>query len=168
MKKEDKHTIWNSFGEYSEEDYGEWLDGNGLTQDDISFEEWKCRETKYWADDEKENLNQPCNRVIAIADLGLWNGRHSGYRLLGTNVGSIFNVGGDYYDEDFYCDGKDCRADLYHHDGTNHILFREIRDGVNIAPLCRMLYNGEDVDRRTLNRFTKSLRPRIASIYGWN
>lgn len=48
---------------------------------------------------EDERLNLSClldGKIMCIADLGLWNGRRSGYKYLTENLNSIFDVGEDY------------------------------------------------------------------------
>jgi parallel beta-helix repeat protein len=50
-----------------------------LVIDDINFYDY--------FDDEEINLNLELGRhILVIADLGLWNGRHSGYKEIGTNL----------------------------------------------------------------------------------
>ena len=170
MKKDKKYVIWSSMEDYYREEFEEWCERNGRDMQDDDFYE-RCGEEKcFRREDEKNNLDKECGQLIAIADLGFWDGRVSGYRLLGNSIASIFDVGrsNDYYDEEYYCKDGDCRADLYHHDNTHHILFREIRPGKDISRLCEMLYNGEEVDTKTLNRYTRSIGSDIAKIYGWS
>ena len=117
--------------------------------------------------DEVTNLNiKTDNNIIAIASLGLWNGRKKGYKLLSNNVNSILNG--------FDCDYIEIYADKYnikfkgiHHDGQNYIEFREIREGVNIDNLLNDIYIGKTISRQKLNYYTKSILHYIAGVYGW-
>ena len=81
-------------------------------------------------DDELINLNRELGRhILVIADLGLWNGRRSGYKEIGTNLRDCLYTNDD--DMRLYVDNLgDLRADGYHHDGTNHYLYRVYKPGV--------------------------------------
>ncbi len=109
----------------------------------------------------KLDIEIPGN-VLVIADLGLWYGRRSGYRELGSNVNEIFNVEASKY----YCDTYDVRGMFHHHDGTNEYLFRYVPDGVDATPLLNALYYGKATHEMML-RYTRSLRPYVSKVYGW-
>lgn len=117
-------------------------------------------------DDEKYNLNiETEGRIIAIADLGLWNGRKQGYRILDGNVNSIFLVNEEY--TEWYSDGYNIRSIEVHHDGTNYMEYRVIREDRNINKLLNAIYDGKEITRKQLNYYTKSLLPYVAKVYGW-
>lgn len=95
--------------------------------------------------------------IVAIADIGRWNGRSRGYRLLGNNVKEILKVYEDF--NEYYSDGKDIRAELSHHDGTHYILFRELKD---ITPrqtynFLQKLTSDKELTKQQLERYTSSL-----------
>lgn len=105
-------------------------------------------------------------RILIIADLGLWNGRKQGYKIIDGNISNIL------YDNDadfieWYADQYNIRATVHHHDGTNHYLYREIREDRNIQILLDDIYNGREISRSKLNYYTRSIRPYVAEIYGW-
>ena len=54
---------------------------------------------------EQDNLDLTINnQILCIADLGLWNGRTSGYKALSNNLNSILSASvGDYFH--IYYDG---------------------------------------------------------------
>ena len=122
-----------------------------------------------YLDDERINLNiQLDNDIIVIADLGLWNGRKTGYKLIKSG-----NIKDCLYDNcDFvtwYCDRYNFRCDAIHHDGTNHYLYRVFRPWVTDEQKDNFLfnvYNGR-LNERMIRRYTMSLRPYIANVYGW-
>ena len=117
--------------------------------------------------DECDNLNKELDgRILAIADLGLWNGRHDGYKILGKNLNEVMYAG-NYDFIKIFSDGLDICKTSAHHDGTNHYVFREIREDRNIDNLTTMIYNGEYVSRQKLNYYTKSLVKYVNNIYGW-
>lgn len=119
-------------------------------------------------DDEYRNLNiETENDIIAIASMGLWNGRRTGYKLLNRkNLNEIMSCGSKDYNHLYY-DGFNVYKKAIHHDGINYIMFREVRPNVNIEKLCDMIYNNEVINRATLNRYTRSLRRYVKKIYGW-
>ena len=116
-------------------------------------------------------LNNP---IICIGSMGLWNGRKIGYKIIGNNINRCFkDIMGNYDYVNYYCDNTNLRADLYHHDGTNHIVFKELLEN-------RIPYNTEEfISNKMYNsnfnkfllkmkNYTKSLRPYIAELYGWD
>lgn len=117
--------------------------------------------------DEIENLNISLgNNVLALADLGLWNGRKNGYKILPANVNSIFNVSND--SNHYYADGRNIRAKCSHHDGTNYILFRKLKDGVSVEQIeSLLLKNDYSLTSQQISKYTESLRPYVAKVYGW-
>ena len=167
-----KRIIWSNmdinpddwkYGYKEEAELNEW-------DEDIEDEDnlWRyINETlDYYLDDERMNLNVPTNgRILLIADLGLWNGRKQGYKILNNNVNSIFDVGEDY--NEYYSDGYNIKANCVHHDGCNRYLYRVIREDRNIQNLLDAIYNGEEITRQKLNYYTKSLKPYVAKVYGW-
>ena len=120
-----------------------------------------------YLDDERYNLNKYLDgRILIIADLGLWNGRKQGYKIIDGNISNIL------YDNDadfieWYADQYNIRATAHHHDGTNYYLYREIREDRNIQILLDDIYNGREISRSKLNYYTRSIRPYVAKIYGW-
>lgn len=119
----------------------------------------------FFIDDERINLDIPCNKILMIADLGLWNGRKQGYKIVDGNVKNILYTDCDY--AKWYADEKDIRGKLIHHDGTNYVLYREIKDMDTIDEFTDMIYNGVEIDDELLDKYTNSLRPYVAEIYGW-
>ena len=123
-------------------------------------------ENEIWFQDEKVNLDiLLSNNIIVIANLGLWNGRKSGYKMLGNNINNVLNCAcGDFYE--VYCDRYNVCATDSHHDGTNYYTFREVKDGVNIETLQNKIYNGT-FTKNDISRYTRSIRPQVANVFGW-
>lgn len=117
-------------------------------------------------EDELINLDKELpGNILVIADLGLWNGRRPGYRELGNNLNNILKVAvGDYFT--VYYDGDDIRATDIHHDGTNHYLFRLIRDDENIDILKKKIFD-DTFTTEDIEQYTISLAPFVKEIYGW-
>lgn len=119
-----------------------------------------------WYEFEKMTLDYELdNDILAIADLGLWNGRTTGYKILSDNLNNILNVNGDVIE--VYAENGNIRAKATHHDGTNYILFRKIRDDRDIDKLLDRLYEGKPVSPSLLNYYTESLYPQVGEVYGW-
>ena len=98
------------------------------------------------------------NNIVVIADLGLWNGRRSGYKVIGTNLNDTLRSFIDCASElEFYTDGYNYCATEYHHDGTNHYIFRVLKDGVD----AEKLGNYKDI-----MKYTKSLKNVVNNVYG--
>lgn len=119
-----------------------------------------------YLEDERQNLNIIADgRILVIADLGLWNGRRQGYKILGKRVSDILFSDADYVE--WYSDGHNIKATATHHDGTNYYEYRVIREDRNIENLLDAIYNGEEITRKKLNYYTKSLYRDVAKVYGW-
>ena len=167
-----KHIIWSNRIVDSadwKEAYKETAQINGWDEDTEDEDNlWRFIDEELQRDLECEHMNldkQTEGRILAIADLGLWHGRRQGYRILGTNVNEIFRVSEGY--NEYYSDGHNIKATCVHHDGTNYIEYRVIREYRNIQNLLDAIYNGEQITRKKLNYYTKSLHPYVAKVYGW-
>lgn len=169
----EKHTIWSNLNlnvDDWRDGYEEFCEINNMEydpDDEDAVREWMEETNNLYLGDEQMNLDKKLNdRILIIADLGLWYGRKSGYKILGNNINEMFNIGSFEFAE-FYGDGKDIRAKEVHHDGTNHYLFRVIRSGRNIDKLLEAIYNGEEISKQKLNYYTRSLYKDVADVYGW-
>lgn len=166
-----KHIICTSL--YNVDDwqdaFEEYCESNELDKDKEDIYQFIEETLAMYAEDEVVNLNIDCGDIIAIADLGLWDGRHSAYQMIKRGkVNGIFDI--KLYDEyEFYCDQYNVKADIYHHDGCNHITFREVISGKNNAleRLQNALYNQEEVTAEMIRRCTRSLRPYVKKCYGF-
>ena len=168
-----KHIIWSNMNldiEDWRDGYKEFLEINemdGDPNDEDAIYDWMVEMNNEYLGDEQMNLNKVVEgRILVIAGLGLWNGRKQGYKIIGNNINDIFNHGA-YDDTEWYGDGYNIRCTTHHHDGTNHYLYRVIREDRNIDNLLDAIYNGEEITNSKLNYYTKSLYKDVAKIYGW-
>lgn len=101
-------------------------------------------------DEESLNLNiNTDGDIITIADIDLWNGRCSGYKILDkNNLKEILYYGNEDYNHLYY-DGFNVYKKASHHDGTNHIMFREVRPDVDIEKLFDKIYNNKPISKAT-------------------
>lgn len=119
-----------------------------------------------YLDDERNNLNITTDGdILVIADLGLWNGRRQGFKLLSRRISDILSDDADYVE--WYGDGKNIKATAIHHDGTNYYEYRVVREDRNIENLLVAIQMGEKITRKKLNYYTRSLYKDVAKIYGW-
>lgn len=169
-----KYTIWSNMNlniEDWKDGYKEFLEINEIDDcdpdDEDEIYEWMIETNSEYLGDERLNLNKEVDgRILVIADLGLWHGRRSGYRIINSrNIKDILYCNEEY--GEFYGDGYDIRGTETHHDGTNRYLYRMIREDRNIENLLDAIYKGEEISRSKLNYYTKSLYPYVAAVYGW-
>ena len=171
-----EHTIFKSYGAMNldemnsmEESAREYLkevqEDEEPTDSDVMDEVYAQEEM--WYEDEKLNLSKKLNgNIVAIASVGTWRGRFSGYKVLGNNLNEVL----DFCHCDYinvYADQYNIKADMYHHDGTHHVEYRELRKNTNYEVLLDALYNQKDVSREMIRRYTKSLRPYVKQVYGF-
>lgn len=173
----DRHIIWSNQNldvDDWREDYKEFLEANELDDDpndEQALYEW-MEETNYdYLSDERVNLNvQLSQPIIVIGDIGRWNGRVMGYKMIDSgNIKDCL-----YSDTDmteWYVDKYgDLRADAVHHDGTNHYLYRVFKDTASpeqIERLQEKIYFGK-ATRADITRVTKRLGDEIAAVYGFH
>jgi len=155
-----KRVIW------SNEEYEEWCDAmkEGITDEEITPEYYYycCNEEII---DERINLHKDVDGyIVAFADLGLWNGRRNGAKLVGTTVSDILYSDCDYVT--WYCDPYNVRCSAAHHDGRNYILYR-VADSKEQAERLVNKIAYEGMTEEQFRRATKSLRPYVAKVYGW-
>ena len=168
-KQSDRHIIWSDI----HLDFNDWRGDLAQQYPDLSEDELIQKMYEINADyltDERANLNiQLSQPIIVIGDIGRWNGRVSGYKVIESgNIKDCLYSETDY--TEWYVDKYgDLRADAVHHDGTNHYLYRVFKDGVTdmqIENLQDKIYNGK-ATRADITRVTKRLGDDIAGVYGF-
>ena len=169
QEQNDRHIIWSDI----HLDFEDWRADLEEQYPDLSEDELiqKMYEiNSEYLGDERMNLNVPLSQpIIVIGDLGRWNGRVSGYKMIDSgNIKDCLYSDTDY--TEWYVDKYgDLRADAVHHDGTNHYLYRVFKDGVTdtqIENLQNKIYNGK-ATRADITRVTKRLGDDIAGVYGF-
>lgn len=169
-----KRIIWTSEVDTSDEAVAEFREtyaeiGVEFNSDDDAIRAMYDLNQDYLAD-EKANLDIPLDHpILVIADLGLWHGRRQGYKVIGKNVKDILSFTcGDPDEITYFADAYNVRADDTHHDGTNHYTFRVLRgDEDECWPLLDAIYKGSEVTSSLLNRYSRSVLPYVADVYGW-
>lgn len=176
-RTDDRRIVWSDQNldiEDWREGYKEYLEANELDldpDDEQAIYEWMVETNEEYLTDERMNLNiQLSQPIIVIGDLGRWNGRVMGYKMIDSgNIKDCL-----YSDTDFtewYVDRYgDLRADAAHHDGTNHYLYRVFKEGVTESQIERLqdkIYMGK-ATRADITRVTKRLGDEIGRVYGWD
>lgn len=177
QKTNDRHIIWGNVNldlDDWREDMKEQLSENGYAPDEITedrlYEEMLETNSSY-LDDERDNLNiQETQPIIVIANLGRWNGRFQGYKMIESgNIKDCLYSDTDY--TEWYVDKLgDLRAEAIHHDGTNRYLYRAFKDNVTPEQIERLqdkIYSGI-ATRSDITRVTKRLGDDIGKVYGWD
>jgi hypothetical protein len=122
-----------------------------------------------WFEDEQWELKHVDEGygLIAIADLGRWNGRFAGYKEV-KNLEDVLYSDCDY--ERVYVDSNgDLRKEESHHDGSNSILYRYWKDGLTEEQkdnFMNKIYNGE-CTQKDITRYTRKAGLGIANAFGW-
>ena len=163
------HLIWSN----AHLDYADWKDFLEEEYPDRTEQERELLMYELnddYLEDERANLNISLGMpIIVIGDLGFWDGRRHGYKVIGTgNISDCLYDDCDYLT--WYVDGVgDLNCDASHHDGTNHYLYRVFRDGTTPEQMsnleqkiCRGTATWKDI-----TRVTTKVGPAIAKVYGW-
>lgn len=166
---DERHIIWSDINL----DLEDWRDSLSEiyenASDDFLYEKM-LEDNSMYIYDQRANLNiQMPREIIVIAELGLWNGKHSGYKTIESgNIADCMYSDCDY--NEWYVDKRgDFRCEAIHHDGTNHYLYRTFKKGVSdyqIENFKDKLYRGT-ATRADITRLTKRLGDEIGKVYGW-
>ena len=177
IRTNDRHIVWSDQNldiEDWREAYKEYLEANELDldpDDEQAIYEWMVETNEEYLSDERMNLDiQLSQPIIVIGDLGRWNGRVMGYKMIDSgNIKDCLYSDTDY--TEWYVDRYgDLRADAVHHDGTNHYLYRVFKEGVTDSQIERLqdkIYMGK-ATRADITRVTKRLGDEIGRVYGWD
>ena len=169
-EQNDRHIIWSDIS-LDLDDWRESLEElyPGYSDDELYDIMVKSNAENLY--DERVNLNiQLSQPIIVIGDLGRWNGRVSGYKMIDSgNIKDCLYSDTDY--TEWYVDKYgDLRADAIHHDGTNHYLYRVFKDTATesqIEGLKDKIYYGT-ATRADITRVTRRLGDEIAAVYGFD
>ena len=177
LRNDGRRIIWSDMDLHRrdwQEDFEEYVKENRLDidpADEDALYDWMIETNDNYLSDERMNLDiQLSQPIIVIGDLGRWNGRVMGYKMIDSgNIKDCL-----YSDTDFiewYVDRYgDLWADAVHHDGTNHYLYRVFKEGVTESQIERLqdkIYMGK-ATRADITRVTKRLGDEIGRVYGWD
>ena len=166
---DDKHIIWSDIN-LDLDDWRESLEElyPNYPEDELYTIMYKSNAENLY--DERENLNiQLPREIIVIGDLGLWNGRAHGYKMIESgNIKDCLQSDCDM--NEWYVDKLgDLRCTAIHHDGTTYYLYRTFKDNATNSQIERLqekLYDGT-ATRQDITRITRRLGDDIGAVYGW-
>jgi hypothetical protein len=181
-KNTNKHIIWSNYNL----NLDDWIDDIKAVFDEQGFDYSDWTESKFhevftdkmyeanneYFHDEQENLNIPTEgRIIAIVDLGLWNGRRMGYKFKAEkNIRACLSFDADCGYGEWWVDShNNLRSRQTHHDGTNFLLYREVKPEISpeqLSNFCWKLYRGKATSK-DITKYTRSLGKRVKDVYGW-
>ena len=157
-------TVTDNYGKEVKLTREEYADS--LSDDEI-YNECYFNEETWFSDEQWELKHVSEGEVLAIADLGLWNGRRCGYKEL-ASLEEVMYSSCDY--ERIYVDSNgDLRKEESHHDGSNSILYRYWKDGLTDEQkenFLDKLYYGK-ATQKDITRYTRKAGLGIANAYGW-
>ena len=162
--EEGKITVTDNYGKkvtVTREEYSKTITEEKL-YDECEFSD------QSWYDDAETDLFL-CDRgeLVAIANLGRYNGRYSGYKILKSLPEVLYS---DCDDEELYIDSNgDLRKNESHHDGNNSILYRYWKEGLSDTQkdnFLNKIYNGE-CNQKDITRYTRKAGIEIAAVSGW-
>lgn len=163
--EEDKTILTDNFGKEVEVTREEYL--KTLSDDTIINE---CSElNRIWYDDAKSELKMADRgeSLIAIADLGFWNGRHSGYKEF-KSLADCLSTNDD--DLELYVDSNgDLRRYTSNHDASSYVLFRYWKEGLTDRQkenFIDKVYNG-NYTKKDVTRYTCRAGLEVADNFGW-
>lgn len=165
-----KHLIWS---DQLDEHFDAWKEDykieNPNASDDEIIQAWYDYAAASF-EDERANLAIPLEGpVLVIKKINRWDGPTFTSSLIHRDV--VGDLLQRFFDgNSFYVEGKDLIGEAYHHDGTNYYCFRLLSaDASNedINDLMNRIHLDEPYEK-DLQRLTKPLGDRIASIYGWD
>lgn len=172
VSKKAKHTLYDNYDVISDENMQAERENfieNGWTDitDDMLYQACYDTSSLWWENGKLELDSIDEGEVIAIANLGLWDGRRTGYKELNC-LSDIMYTNCDYMS--VYVDGNgDLWKEESHHDGSNSILYRYWKDNISDTQkenFKEKLYNGT-YTIKDISRYTRKAGLSVARLYGW-
>lgn len=157
-------TVTDNFGKevkLTREEYEKTITDDRVT-DECCFLE------QTWFTDERSELKRVSEgEVLAIASLGLWNGRRYGYKKIQSLENILFSDCD--YERVFVDSNGDIRKEESHHDGNNSILYRYWKEGLSEEQkenFLNKIYYGK-CSQKDITRYTRKAGLGIAQAFGW-
>ncbi len=163
------HIIWSDIN-LNLDDWKADLQAQHPEADENELYRIMCETNNDYLADERINLNiQLPTEIIVIGELGLWNGKAHGYKIIDSG-----NIKDCLYSEcdmnEWYVDKNgDFRCTAIHHDGRNYYLYRAFKPTATesqIESLKDKIYMGT-ATRKDITRVTRRLGDDIGAVYGW-
>lgn len=131
------------------------------------YDECNFNNQIWFEDTQRELCNADRGELVAIADVGRWNGRCSGYKVIKSLPDVLYS---DCDNEELYVDSNgDLHKSESHHDGSNSILYRYWKEGLSDNQkenFLNKIYNGS-CSQKDITRYTRKAGVEIAELFGW-
>ena len=154
--------IWTS--EIDLKDYKDFFEEIGLTDESEQYQEASEQNNMYLEDLRISfDKNIPENyKIIAVADLGFWDGRCLGVKNFQRNLYNCLFTDKDIIDVEWAIRDGDFVSTQKHHDNTNYITYRAVPDRY-VDKLCEKIEKGLDISEIWDNH-AKKLAPEIEEV----
>lgn len=168
MSKE-RFIVWSNL-DLNLEDWRADLEAEypDASEDDLVRKMYEINDS--YIDDERINLAiNTGTEIIAIADIGRWDGRYMGYSEIKSGKLSDCLYSPNDYSEWFVDKDKEFRCTDVHHDGRNHVLYRKFKENATedeIEHLKDLIYDGR-VTQEDIDAVTEPLGETVLQVYGW-
>ena len=160
-----KHTIWENY----DVDLDDWKDMFEELNIEPNYED--VYETlEQYLDDERANLNvQLNNPIVEFGAARRWDGTVNGFNIIDSgNIRDILEFHKDCEYAKWYSNGTNICSVQTHHDGSNHYTYRQLIDGMDLDEFEEKVYTESGrVNMYALLKYTKSILPDVAKVYGW-
>lgn len=106
-------------------------------------------------------------QYIVLADLGLWNGRFDGGKIITGLCNAISQCFEDY--NEIYEEGGQLKVTAHHHDGTNYFQIKELTErGEEYAERHKWDMSDRELHQKLFNdsHYSRNVRA-FKEIYGW-
>ena len=165
----EKRMVWQDI----DLDINDWIDDLREEYPDLGEDELIQKMYEINAEylgDERDNLNIQCgSEIIVFGDIGRWNGRVCGYKIIESG-----NIRDCLYSDcdmnEWYVDrnGDLCSTQI-HHDGRNYLYYRKFKDGLSVDDRDDFLDKFCDgkATQKDIDRVTDKIGTIIAQVYGW-
>ena len=165
----EKRMVWQDI----DLDIKDWIDDLRAEYPDLGEDELIQKMYEINAEylgDERDNLNIQCgSEIIVFGDIGRWNGRVCGYKIIESG-----NIRDCLYSDcdmnEWYVDrnGDLCSTQI-HHDGRNYLYYRKFKDGLSVDDRDDFLDKFCDgkATQKDIDRVTDKIGTIIAQVYGW-
>ena len=149
-----QYLIWSNYS-LDYEDWREDLEAEYPELSEQEREEKMYERNSEYLDDERMNLDIQLDKpILVIVDLGLWNGRYSGYKEIKSG-----NIKDCLFSEcDYVTWYVDRLGDMRCEDGVSD---------AQIENLKEKIYRGT-ATRADITRITRRLGDEIGKVYGWD
>lgn len=135
------------------------------TNEELYDYAYNCGQLEY--DDTYDALDKSDRYdILVLADIGTWRGRVKGYKIMrNVRLSRIMNCcSADNYE--LYSTAYNVCGKAEHHDGTNFLEFRIIRDNICLYKLEELLFDSyinsnKGLSRSQINYYTMSMLPDV-------